>query len=414
MERDHFQVAVPIVTSSYDCHSPRKELTTTTSDIQSFGTSILPATTEYSTRPVVPPVAPHQARVLRSTSDVTYPTLPFLPLASRHGVDSQSTLIQDSNCEELRYSPQSSPLHSRSNSNRLSKQPLSLGFSFLSPVVRHLFPDQSSILSNKYNIRLLHGLACSDHSYSINQVTQKNCLAELATESLLHYFWFFRTPYPVISNSLPVQAELENERLWLFQNMARGTRNHFTSGKTTMKMRSQDHKSISDLLWGGGEGEHPVSNIQGGGCVGIAATESRGNGRDWLHSGYENLTGPPPKWRQSALFRMGKDVDFDFMENSEKVYLNENLKQNDVVQMENEFESKTFWSESEIAQFIQRYLATPKDFKRIAQAMLPSFGSKGYVAPELAKGSSISHRDCRMKTEVDCAVRYMNKLLEVN
>lgn len=223
----------------------------------------------------------------------------------------------------------------------------------------------------------------------------------------------------------------------------------------------------------------------GAGAVsGMAASHTAvsASSRDWLQSNFENLTGPPARWRTNALVRMGKHVDFYFLKPlcSETIYINENnhlmhrlysssshnqrqnysnnhrhnhsQQQGDTkrrgLSLSSSFPSvssscllwnmddrtggdmNVLWSEAEIQFYINRFLITPKDFKRISQALASQFGPKissastaaelstavGMPSMMMTSSSSSSSatasyqypcenfKDFRLKTEAQCIV----------
>lgn len=268
--------------------------------------------------------------------------------------------------------------------------------------------------------RLTRAFGFVDRSCSVSDISEINAIATLTVDMPLLWSSIYRNPFPLLRSSLRVQCQLTNERCAL---LGRSGIRHHGVGKSSMVMRSQD-RSFAEFLGfsstrGGSRSSASRSSasrsfeIEGGSSVAVQPSpvnEQRGltpaaaPGRDWLHSGYENLTGPPPKWRQSSLFRMGREIDFYFIEPCKNYYVNENLRDFDPVQTDLDLSTRVYWSESEIAMFITRYIVTPKDFRRIAQTMATSFGQKASGAPELARGCNVSRRDCRGKTEAHCAV----------
>ncbi|XP_053992526.1 uncharacterized protein LOC128883808 [Hylaeus volcanicus] len=130
--------------------------------------------------------------------------------------------------------------------------------------------------------------------------------------------------------------------------------------------------------------------------------------RDWLQLTYENIVGPPPKWKSSSLYRMGHLKDFFFLQPFPMVYVPAAQEVENIQLKDLEYEQSVFWSQLEIEIFLNKFLVTPKHFNRISQAITGTTVAKNLSPTNLSSFVvfSIVPGDCRVKLEAHCVDFY--------
>lgn len=170
-------------------------------------------------------------------------------------------------------------------------------------------------------------------------------------------------------------------------------------------------------LHGPGDSNIGASTDRTGAAGGGGLYHRHHSNRDWLQAVYENLPGPPPRWKCSALFRLGGDRDFGFLQpaspstfqyvDNNRVCLDHHHHHAQRVRPSPSSDpSVVFWSEHEIRFFLLRYFVTPKDFRRIAAAITATNPVAALTHDLKGISSPIAPLDCRAKTKLHCADFY--------
>lgn len=177
-------------------------------------------------------------------------------------------------------------------------------------------------------------------------------LATHGDKTTLDPAMFLRTPFPLLVGALPVELQMaEEQRLALSAGPLTdgGVPPLFfaSSPSASMGMRSRERSGRSQSSGSTSASTAQLSFLTGPSArhgeplqyTGLFLRGERGQNRessstktfssskrfatrDWLQSAYENLIGPPPRWKRSALFRMGQSKDFNFLQPCSTIFLN--------------------------------------------------------------------------------------------